>query len=101
MSGNPHRGEATDPQPQPIVVVGPLGKAEAEAGNLPRNLVRIISHRCRLLDPDNLVGGCKYAIDALRYAGVIKDDREEDIKLEVFQVKTKTRKEEKTIIEVN
>jgi len=100
VSGNSHRGKATDPKPQPAIIIGAVGKEEAEGRYIQRNLVRITSYRCRLLDPDNLAGGCKYAIDAIRKAKVIKDDREQDIRLEIFQVKTKTRKEEKTIIEV-
>ena len=95
-----NRGQDADPKPQPIVVVGALGEEAVEGANLPRDLVRITSYRCRPVDPDNLVGGCKYAIDALRYAGVIQDDRQTDIQLQVFQVKTKTKKEEKTVIEV-
>ena len=77
-----------------------MGEEEAQGRDFQRNLVRITSYRCRLLDPDNLAGGCKYAIDAIRKAKVIKDDREKDIRLEIFQVKVKTRKEEKTVIEV-
>ena len=73
---------------------------ETEGGDISRRVVRITSVRNRLLDPDNLVGGCKYIIDALRKAKVIKDDTEKDICLEVYQVKVKTRKEEKTIIKV-
>ena len=71
---------------------------EDEGGDFRRSRIRITSKRCRLLDPDNLC--VKYIIDALRYTKVIKDDREKDIRLEIFQVKVKTRKEEKTVIEV-
>ena len=85
---------------KPIVRTEPMGAKEVEGGDIPRRVVRITSVRNRLLDPDNLVGGCKYIIDALRKAEVIKDDTEKDICLEVYQVKVKTRKEEKTVIEV-
>ena len=93
-------GQATHPKPQPAIRIGAVGEEEAQGRDFQRNLVRITSYRCRLLDPDNLAGGCKYAIDAIRRAKVIKDDREKDIRLEIFQVKVKTRKEEKTVIEV-
>ena len=53
-----------------------------------------------MLDPDNLVGGCKYIIDSLTKAKIIPDDTQKDIRLEVYQAKCATRKEEKTIIEV-
>ena len=98
MSGNSHRGKATDPQPQPAIIIGAVGKEEAEGRYIQRNLVRITSYRCRLLDPDNLC--VKYHIDAIRLAKIIKDDTAEDIEIILRQVKTKTRKEEKTVIEV-
>jgi len=100
LNGDKDSGQAAHPKPQPAISIGAVGEEEAEGGYLQRNLVRITSYRCRLLDPDNLAGGCKYAIDAIRKAKVIKDDREKDIRLEIFQVKVKTRKEEKTVIEV-
>ena len=61
-------------------------------------MVSITSYRCRLLDPDNLC--IKFHIDAIRYAKIIKDDTAEDIEIILRQVKTKTRKAEKTIIEI-
>ena len=100
MNGDKDSGQAAHPKPQPAISIGAVGEEEAQGRDFQRNLVRITSYRCRLLDPDNLAGGCKYAIDAIRKAKVIPDDREEDIRLEIFQVKTKTRKEEKTVIEV-
>ena len=100
MSEHPHRGKATDPKPQPAIIIGAVGKEEAEGRYLQRNLVRITSYRCRLLDPDNLAGGCKYAIAAIRRAKVIKDDTTKQIEVFIKQEKVKKRKEEKTIIEV-
>jgi len=78
--------------------IKPLGQKKAKGGNLQRSVVSITSYRCRLLDPDNLC--VKYHIDAIRLAEIIKDDTAEDIEIILRQVKTKTRKEEKTIIEV-
>ena len=49
----------------------------------------ITSYRKRLLDPDNLMGGCKPYIDALKTAGIIVDDRPENVELTVKQVKSK------------
>lgn len=39
-----------------------------------RRWVEITRHGPRLLDDDNLRGGCKPVLDALRYAGLIADD---------------------------
>lgn len=63
-----------------------------------RPVVSITSFTTRLQDPDNTFG--KYHIDALRYAGIIKDDRAQDIELFVYQEKVKTKKEEKIEIEI-
>ena len=45
--------------------------------------------RCgsRLLDADNLCGGVKYLLDALRYEGVIPEDNPQAIRLVVRQLK--------------
>lgn len=50
----------------------------------------ILSYRIfrnRLLDPDNCF--TKYHTDALRYQGLIKDDRDQDIEIRVKQIKSK------------
>jgi Holliday junction resolvase RusA-like endonuclease len=73
-------------------------EAKAPEKNTSRPLVRITSFNCQLQDPDNTF--CKYHVDALRYAGIIKDDRAADIDLFVYQVKVKTRKEQRVEIEV-
>lgn len=51
--------------------------------------------RARLCDPDNLF--LKYHTDALRYEKLIKDDRDQDIEIEVHQFKSK---EEYVLIEL-
>ena len=71
---------------------------EDEGGDFCRRRIRITSKRCRLLDPDNLC--VKYIIDALRYTKVIKDDTTKEIEVFIKQEKVKTRKEEKTVIEI-
>lgn len=55
--------------------------------------------RSSLLDTDNKFGSVKYSLDALRYAGLINDDRESDIMLVVNQYKCK-RDEQATTIDL-
>ena len=63
-----------------------------------RVTVRFIGYRCRPLDPDNFAGGCKDLLDGLRHAGLIPNDRPQDIIFETEQVKVGTRGEERTQI---
>jgi hypothetical protein len=63
-----------------------------------RLVVRIVSLRRRLLDPDNLCP--KYFIDGLRYSGLIPGDRPQDIILEVRQEKVSSKENERTEIEI-
>ena len=80
----------------------PVAEAQRAAknavGSLGRIKVCITSYRQRLLDPDNFAA--KYFIDALRYAGAIPDDREEDIIIETRQVRVKGKIAECTEIEL-
>lgn len=84
--------------------VGSMGEAKGEKGDepsgRPRHHVRIISRRVRLLDIDNLYGGCKHLIDSLRLAGIIPDDDPASISLEVTQEKIKGYANEQTEVEV-
>jgi hypothetical protein len=73
-----------------------LGQVEGEASHAARIAVLVVSFRCRLLDPDNLAP--KYFIDGLRYAGLIPNDRQEDIELTVRQVKVEHKTDERTEI---
>ena len=41
----------------------------------------------RPIDPDNLAGGCKALIDALRYEGIIPDDNPQTIELVIRSLK--------------
>jgi hypothetical protein len=66
-----------------------------------RHRVRIISMRVRICDPDNLVGGQKHLIDALRIAGVIPEDDPYSITLQVSQKKVSSYKDEETWVEVS
>ena len=85
-------------EPKSALWIEPVDAEEAQGGNFRRRRIRITSKRCRLLDPDNLC--VKYIVDALRYCKVIKDDTTKEIEVFIKQEKVKTRKEEKTIIEV-
>lgn len=92
------RNKARDSKPQQVVPNEPLGKNKGEAPDTGRIAVRITSFRRRLIDPDNLCP--KYFIDGLRYAGLIPNDRQEDITLQVDQVKVKSKSEERTKVEL-
>jgi hypothetical protein len=56
---------------------------------LDRATVMITSHRKSLLDPDNLVAGCKPYIDALVTNGVLVDDTPANVCLKIHQAKSK------------
>lgn len=75
-----------------------MAKEAGERIDPVRVQLSIVSFRRRLIDPDNLCP--KYFIDCLRYAGIIPNDREEDITLQVSQVKVKTKAEERTELEI-
>lgn len=53
--------------------------------NLVRALVSIERHGGRIMDPDNLVAGCKAVIDGLKDNGLIVDDDPEHLVLNVVQ----------------
>jgi len=90
--------QAPSPKPKRPFCHEPLGKVAREEEDSGRVRVRIVSFRKRLIDPDNLAP--KYFIDCLRYAGFIRDDRAQDIALEVSQQKVKSKAEEYTRIEI-
>jgi len=74
-------------------------KAQTKGGSGPS--VAVIVTRCasRYLDRDNNYSAAKPLIDALREAGHIPNDTEQDIELFVFQKKVK-RREAGTLIEI-
>lgn len=76
----------------------PLAEKEIQRPIGERFLVRIRSRRRRLLDQDNLCE--KYAVDLLRYGGVISDDTPERTQIEVSQSKCKKGEREEITIEV-
>lgn len=71
---------------------------ENEGRRSSRLHLRIVSVRKRLIDPDNIVA--KWTIDALRYAGIIRDDSAKEITVELSQRKAAKGEEEHTLIEV-
>ena len=83
-------------KPKRPVCNEPLAKDAGEKAPTGRVLVRVSVFRKRLTDPCNCTQ--KYFVDALRYSGILEDDREEDIVLEVRQ--EKTRGQEETLIEL-
>lgn len=92
-------GATQAPKPQPPVChepVAEVGRKEGNPGGFSRRLVRITSYRVRLLDPDNLAGGAKYFLDCCKYAQLIRDDRPQDITLEVRQEKVSNPEDERT-----
>ena len=93
--------ELPSAKPERHVKHEPLAAADKEKGDAAPCKVSIISYRRRLLDIDNLYGGVKWFVDALRYEGVIRDDDPQSITLHVSQVKVKTKQEQVTVIEIN
>jgi len=94
------RTQRKDPKSQPALRHESLAKTQVKEKNTGRAIVSITSFRTRLLDRDNLYGGVKYVCDGLRYNHLIHDDTTDSIDLRVRQFKVKTRKEERTEIEV-
>jgi hypothetical protein len=84
---NPSPGNPTpNPVPERPVQHGAIPEAQGKAENPGRLRVRVVCHRKRLIDPDNLCP--KYFIDCLRYAGAIPDDTAQAIELTITQQKS-------------
>ncbi len=67
---------------------GPQGQGGCQAGSgdsSPRFRLLISRYAARSLDADNLAGGCKPLIDAIRRAGIIPDDDPKTVVLEFAQ----------------
>lgn len=65
-----------------------------------RPKVHFTLYRVALLDPDNKWASVKFLLDAMRYAGLIPNDRECDIEMIVTQQKVAHRSEEGTGVEI-
>ena len=87
----------TEPQQRPEKLVC---DSKGEAQSTGRVALVFTLRRVRLLDPCAKYGSCKALIDGLRYAGILYDDREEDITLEVNQEKVRHFKDEETLISI-
>lgn len=83
---------------KPSVRNGALAKKKREVSHPRKRHVSITSYRVRRADAEGLCP--KYFVDALRYAGIIHDDTEDDITFQIQQKKVSEKKEEKTLIEV-
>ena len=71
----------------------PLAADEGKGKGKVRHHVRFERCACALLDKDNLYGSVKFACDALRYLGLIRDDDPDSIELTVTQRRVRTRRE--------
>lgn len=86
--------------------VGAICGKEGDAGSASgsnseskgRVSVTITCYFTRPLDPDNVA--CKHLIDGLRHAGLLVDDRPQDIDLRIRQAKVDKRSEEKTEVTI-
>lgn len=90
---------SSSPESERVVRNAPLEQDETPPLYSGRVSIRIVSHRKRLCDPDNLC--VKAIVDCLRYSGIIANDRPEDITLHVSQEKVKTSEEERTEIVIS
>lgn len=90
LAPTPLAGRLRDPIPQQDAGPQPLDPHQAQegspAGSCRRHRVTITRCGSRLLDVDNLAGGCKPLVDALRYAGYITNDDPASVEL-VFRQK--------------
>jgi hypothetical protein len=75
-----------------------VGPTPIQEANHERIIVRCCSVRKRLLDEDNMCE--KFIVDALRYCGIIADDRPATTKIEVTQRKCGPGEEEHVIVEI-
>lgn len=77
---------------------GEKGRTES-CGDSP-TIIEITSFRCRLLDIDNFIGGCKFLVDALRYSGLLEDDSPDKMEAIFRQNKVAKRMEQKTEVNI-
>lgn len=95
-------GDPGGEAPSPILEPGPLSPLAhhppTQGQHPKKRLVRITCFRVRKQDPDN--GIYKWHVDAIRKAGLIENDTDDDIELQTAQVKVKTKAEERTEIQI-
>lgn len=102
--GKPHENNSNPaglPDTEPAQQARALDKYDAREAQGPRrHHVCFTLHRVRLLDVDAKWGSTKDCLDFLATCGLIPGDREDQITLEVRQVKVDHYRDEKTLIEV-
>jgi hypothetical protein len=98
VRANSDRGPGQGPEPERCPQHEPERPDAPEEGHPQKVRVRVTCVRNRLIDPDNLY--VKHHIDCLRYAGLVRDDSADEIRLEVTQRKAQALEEEKVILEV-
>lgn len=89
-----------DPQPQRDDAQALDGLPQGEETRPQRARVCIKRHGLRALDRENLWGGTKAIVDCLKESGLIVDDSEEWIDLEVRQEQVHDRAHRRTEIEI-
>lgn len=75
-------------------------EAGSEVSLKQRPKIHFTLYRVALLDPDNKWASVKFLLDAMRYAGLIPNDRECDIEMIVTQQKVAHRHLEGTRVEI-
>ena len=91
-------GLQTAKHPKSATSLASTGKGKAQSARRPHVCFTLC--RSRLLDWDAKYGVLKDLLDGLVIAGLIPGDREDQITGECKQVKVKSRKEEKTVIQI-
>lgn len=87
MNETPNRPKGVRPaKPEQITGTALDGAQTGAVYGMERISVRIVQYRRRLLDKDNLYGGTKPLTDGIAQAGLIPDDSEGEIELEITQV---------------
>lgn len=93
-------GLVSNPEPKRHKKTTLGGSIRREKESVGRPTVRFIGYRIRRTDPDNFAGSVKDLLDGLRQAGVIDDDRVQDIILQTEQEKVCSKAKERTEIEI-
>lgn len=87
-----------NPKLERVARDGALGAAQGQETSSERVLIRFVSVRKRLLDPDNLAE--KWLLDCLRYCRAVRGDEPDKITLQTTQRKCEKGEEEHTEIEL-
>lgn len=96
-----HRSALPDAKPQRHKAPALDSATTRKAASLPRITVRFVGYRVRLLDPDNFAGSVKDLLDGLRHSGLVLGDEPWRIRLETEQEKVRSKKDEKTLIDIS